>query len=62
MSKFYEGKPCRDGHTTRYVKNNHCVECRKVNDSNRERDHWSLSYTKVIVPNVNKLFWDSINT
>jgi hypothetical protein len=28
-SKYFEGNPCRLGHTLRYVKNKRCVECHR---------------------------------
>ena len=61
MTKFYQGKPCKFGHTKRHKTNNQCVECKAKRDSYKERDYWSLTYVKVIVPQVTKLFWNSIN-
>jgi ferredoxin-like protein FixX len=28
--KFFEGKPCNEGHTTRYVSNSICVKCHEI--------------------------------
>lgn len=36
--KFYEGSPCKNGHTTRYVANNSCVTCGEV-----QRKTWRLN-------------------
>ncbi|PHM51492.1 hypothetical protein Xekk_03683 [Xenorhabdus sp. KK7.4] len=43
-NKYFEGKPCKLGHTLRYVRNKCCVECHKEsgrksrkNPKNRER-------------------------
>ena len=30
---FYEGKPCKEGHTTKYTSDSVCVACKKVRDA-----------------------------
>lgn len=33
--KTYIGAPCKKGHQLRYTNGNHCVECRRVYDKNK---------------------------
>ena len=68
MSKFIEGKPCHVGHTKKYKKTGHCVECLRIRSAKfektrakREFDHWSLTSVKVVVPQVTTIFWNAIN-
>ncbi len=34
-NKYFEGKPCKLGHTLRYAKNNCCVQCHRDSDKRR---------------------------
>ena len=66
MTKFTEGKPCIRGHTKKYAKTGGCVECASMraakSDAKKCKDvnYWSLCNKVVIVPNVNKLFWEAM--
>jgi len=54
MAETYEGKPCRQGHTTKYVSNGLCVECSKV----RMKDFNSRPENKLLAKlrNVERLY------
>ena len=35
--RFYEGRPCNEGHTKRYTSDSRCVECKKIIDAKTYR-------------------------
>ncbi len=54
-NKYFEGSPCKLGHTLRYIKHNRCVECHKESDRKRREDlkknpHERISRGKVYLP------------